>query len=114
MARLHATGDDRRHFLWCLAGLAATGMAGRVTARQDSADPLDALPAAAWKSARTNGGASRLSQPPSGVDFPVAIAGDNREIWRWFEALPLPPPKSWWLDWSDALPHWLGGASEWR
>lgn len=59
-------------------------------------------------------GASRLSQPPSGVDFPVAVAGDNREIWRWFDALPLPPPKSWWLDWPDALPRWLGGASERR
>jgi hypothetical protein len=47
-------------------------------------------------------------------DFPVAVAGDNREIWRWFDALPLPPPKSWWLNWPDALPRWLGGAAEWR
>jgi protocatechuate 3,4-dioxygenase, beta subunit len=55
MARQHATGDNRRHFLWCLAGLAASGMVRRVTAIQDTADPLDALPAAVWKNARENG-----------------------------------------------------------
>ena len=38
-----------------------------------------------------------------------ALGGDNDEVWRWYGALPLPPPKSsWWRNWRDGLPVWLG------
>lgn len=55
MTRQAAASDDRRHFLWCLAGLAASGLSRRVKASQDPSDPLDALPATAWQNARENG-----------------------------------------------------------
>jgi hypothetical protein len=53
--------------------------------------------------------AARLSPPPDGVSFTKAMGGDNDEVWRWYGALPLPPPKaSWWRNWRDGLPAWLG------
>lgn len=48
--------------------------------------------------------AAALSPPPSGVDLADVAAGDDPALWRWYDALPLPPVKQWWRNWRDALP----------
>lgn len=48
--------------------------------------------------------AVRLVPPPPGVSVDAIVAGDSSQLWRWYNALDLPPPKSWWLNWRDALP----------
>jgi len=59
--------------------------------------------------------AARLSPPPDGVSLTKAIDGGNDDVWRWYGSLPLPPPKtSWWRNWRDGLPTWLGPARHLR
>ncbi len=48
--------------------------------------------------------AARLIPPPPGVTVDAIVAGDSSQLWRWYGALDLPPAKSWWLNWRDALP----------
>jgi len=50
--------------------------------------------------------AARLSPPPRDVDVDAAAvaSGDDQALWRWHDALPLPPPKQWWRNWRDAWP----------
>jgi hypothetical protein len=48
--------------------------------------------------------ASDLWPPPPGVSLDAIIAGDRDQLWRWHGALDLPPVKSWWRNWKDALP----------
>ncbi len=50
--------------------------------------------------------AAALAPPPDTVDLAAAAARDNDAIWRWIDSLPLPPVKSWWRNWRDALPRW--------
>jgi len=47
--------------------------------------------------------AAALSPPPSGVSVDDIVEGDREALWRWHDALDLPPPKSWWLHWRDAF-----------
>lgn len=47
--------------------------------------------------------AAVLSPPPPGVSVDDVIRGDRKQLWRWHDALDLPPPKSWWLHWRDAF-----------
>jgi protocatechuate 3,4-dioxygenase beta subunit len=77
MTRHTAGGDDRRHFLWCLAGLAAVGLSRRVTAAQDPTDPLDALPATAWQNARQNGLVMLHRPTPGRLSSTTRIVGPD-------------------------------------
>ena len=52
--------------------------------------------------------AARLAPPPAGVSVDGIVAGDSAQLWRWYGALDLPPAKSWWLNWRDALPGRTG------
>jgi hypothetical protein len=47
--------------------------------------------------------AAVLSPPPSGVRVGDIVEGDRGALWRWHDALDLPPPKSWWLHWRDGF-----------
>lgn len=49
--------------------------------------------------------AAVLAPPPASVNPTAASTGDNDELWRWIDALPLPPVKSWWRNWRDGLPR---------
>ena len=49
--------------------------------------------------------AAELLPPPSGVTVEAIVAGNNGQLWRWYGTLDLPPAKSWWLNWRDALPR---------
>jgi hypothetical protein len=48
--------------------------------------------------------AAQLWPPPSGVRVDAIVAGDRNALWRWHGSLDLPPVKSWWRNWRDALP----------
>lgn len=48
--------------------------------------------------------ASELWPAPSGVNVDAIVAGDRDQLWKWHDALDLPPVKSWWRNWRDALP----------
>ena len=48
--------------------------------------------------------AAQLWPPPSGVSVDAIAAGDRDALWRWHGSLDLPPVKSWWRNWRDALP----------
>jgi hypothetical protein len=47
--------------------------------------------------------AADLAPPPSGVNIETLLGGDMEPLWRWNDALGLPPPKSWWRNWRDAF-----------
>jgi hypothetical protein len=53
--------------------------------------------------------AALLAPPPSGVSVAEILNGNEQLLWVWHDALPLPPAKSWWRNWPDALPLWLSG-----
>jgi hypothetical protein len=48
-------------------------------------------------------GVAAIAPPPSGVSVDDVVRGDREQLWRWQDALNLPPPKSWWRNWRDAL-----------
>jgi len=48
--------------------------------------------------------AAQLWPPPSDVSVDAIVAGDREALWRWHGSLDLPPVKSWWRNWRDALP----------
>src|SRR5258708_6757232 len=48
--------------------------------------------------------AAGLWPPPSGVTADGILAGDKEQLWIWHGSLDLPPVKSWWRNWRDALP----------
>ena len=48
--------------------------------------------------------AADLWPPPSDVSLDAIVAGDRDQLWRWHSSLDLPPVKSWWRNWKDALP----------
>jgi hypothetical protein len=43
--------------------------------------------------------AALLAPPPAPVGKTMDLTDDA--IWQWFDALPLPPSKAWWLNWRD-------------
>jgi hypothetical protein len=45
--------------------------------------------------------AARLAPSPSEMGSPPSV----EDLWRWYDTLPLPPPKSWWRNWPDGLPR---------
>jgi len=47
--------------------------------------------------------ASELFAPPPGVSIEAIVAGDMDKLWLWYDALDLPSPKAWLLNWRDAL-----------
>lgn len=47
--------------------------------------------------------AAQLAPPPSAGTVAAIMAGDTDKLWAWKDTLGLPPPKSWWLNWRDAL-----------
>jgi ferric-dicitrate binding protein FerR (iron transport regulator) len=47
--------------------------------------------------------AAALVPPPAGVSVEAILRGERDGLWRWHDALDLPPPKSWWLHWRDAF-----------
>jgi len=49
--------------------------------------------------------AARLFPPPADVSVDAILAGDSLQLWRWCDALDLPPAKSWWRNWRDAFPR---------
>jgi len=49
--------------------------------------------------------AAELWPPPSGVNIDAIVSGDRDQLWKWHNALDLPPVKSWWRNWKDALPQ---------
>jgi hypothetical protein len=53
---------------------------------------------------RLIGVATGLAPPPPGSGSPPTV----EDLWRWYDTLPLPPPKSWWRHWLDGLPRRLG------
>jgi len=65
-----------------------------VLAHQTSGDPKRALLEAA----------AQLSPPPPGLTVEGVLA-DRARLWEWYDALDLPPVKSWWRNWRDAFPH---------
>jgi ferric-dicitrate binding protein FerR (iron transport regulator) len=50
--------------------------------------------------------AAALVPPPAGVRRDEIARGARDPLWRWVDALDLPPPKSWWRNWRDAI-VWL-------
>ncbi len=50
--------------------------------------------------------AAALAPPPADVPIEAAAAVDDDALWRWQQALPLPPVKGWWRNWRDAI-AWL-------
>jgi len=50
------------------------------------------------------GRAAQLWPPPPGVSVNAIVAGDRDQLWRWHGSLDVPPVKSWWRNWRDALP----------
>jgi hypothetical protein len=48
--------------------------------------------------------AAALWPAPSGVSVDAIVAGDRDQLWKWHATLDLPPVKSWWRNWRDALP----------
>ena len=48
--------------------------------------------------------AAQLKPPPSGMTVDQILA-DGSRLWEWYNALDLPPVKSWWRNWRDAFPH---------
>ena len=48
--------------------------------------------------------AAELLPPPSGVTIEQILA-DRSRLWTWYDALDLPPAKSWWRNWRDAFPR---------
>jgi len=48
--------------------------------------------------------AAQLFPPPTQVSVEGIVAGDRAQLWRWYGTLDLPPAKSWWRNWRDALP----------
>lgn len=48
--------------------------------------------------------AAQLVPPPAPGTVEAIMAGDVDQLWAWKDTLGLPPPKSWWLNWRDALP----------
>lgn len=49
--------------------------------------------------------AAELWPPPSDVSIDAIISGDRNQLWKWHASLDLPPIKSWWRNWKDALPR---------
>ncbi len=49
--------------------------------------------------------AAVLAPPPVTANLAAVSVGDNDALWRWIDALPLPPVKSWWRNWRDGLPR---------
>jgi len=49
-------------------------------------------------------GAALLTPPPPGVTVDGILA-DGTRLWEWYQALDLPPVKSWWRNWRDAFPR---------
>ncbi len=49
--------------------------------------------------------AAVLAPPPPMADLAAVATGDDNALWRWVDALPLPPVKSWWRNWRDGLPR---------
>jgi len=47
--------------------------------------------------------AALLTPPPSTVDIDAIVNGNMDGLWQWYESLDLPPAKSWWLNWRDAI-----------
>jgi len=48
--------------------------------------------------------AAQLVPPPASVTIDQ-IMRDRERMWVWYDALDLPPVKSWWRNWRDAFPH---------
>ena len=48
--------------------------------------------------------AAELRPAPTGVSVDAIVAGDRDQLWKWHATLDLPPVKSWWRNWRDALP----------
>jgi hypothetical protein len=48
--------------------------------------------------------AAVLSPPPHGVTVDQVLA-DRSRLWIWYDALDLPPVKSWWRNWRDVFPR---------
>ncbi|HEX5043635.1 MAG TPA: hypothetical protein VFV75_12055 [Candidatus Polarisedimenticolaceae bacterium] len=48
--------------------------------------------------------AAALRPPPSGIQVDQVLA-DGSRLWDWYNALDLPPVKSWWRNWRDAFSH---------
>jgi len=48
--------------------------------------------------------AAELWSPPADVTIDRILA-DRSRLWIWYDALDLPPVKSWWLNWRDAFPR---------
>ena len=48
---------------------------------------------------------AKISPPPASLDLKAASAGDNAVVWKWIDALALPPVKGWWRNWRDAFPR---------
>jgi hypothetical protein len=49
--------------------------------------------------------AAELWPPPSDVSIDAIVSGDRDQLWKWDASLDLPPAKSWWRNWKDALPR---------
>jgi hypothetical protein len=49
--------------------------------------------------------AAQLLPPPSSVNVSAVVEGNREQLWGWYRTLDLPPAKSWWLNWRDALPR---------
>ena len=49
--------------------------------------------------------AAQLFPPPPTISVNAIAEGDSDQLWRWYGTLDLPPSKSWWLNWRDALPR---------
>jgi hypothetical protein len=53
--------------------------------------------------------AAVLAPPPASTNLAAVSAGDNDQLWRWIDSMPLPPVKSWWRNWRDGLPELFRG-----
>ena len=49
--------------------------------------------------------AAKISPPPAAINLKAASSGDNEAVWKWVDALALPPVKGWWRNWRDAFPR---------
>ena len=49
--------------------------------------------------------AALLFPPPAEVTVESVAAGNVDDFWQWYDALPLPALKNWWLNWRDVFPR---------
>lgn len=49
--------------------------------------------------------ANQLQPAPAPDAVQRIVNGDAQVFWKWYDSLPLPPFKNWWVNWRDVFPR---------